>query len=76
MMLDAGKHVICEKPLALSANEVKKMTTMAQDKGLMLVEGLWSRFFPAYDKLRALLAFGDSSIGQVRFATVALGFPL
>lgn len=73
LFLEAGKHVLCEKPLGMSAEEVRKMTGLAQRKGLFFMEGFWSRFFPVYGKLREELA--SNSIGEVRFVTIAFGFP-
>jgi predicted dehydrogenase len=56
--LDAGKHVLCEKPLALSARQAEDMVERARARGLFLMEAMWSRFLPSYVALRDVLASG------------------
>ncbi|KAI6174338.1 Trans-1,2-dihydrobenzene-1,2-diol dehydrogenase-like protein [Aphelenchoides besseyi] len=53
--LDAGKHVLCEKPMAVNANEVRKMIEKARAKKLFLMEALWSRFFPAWQHIKQIV---------------------
>ena len=38
MMLEAGKHVLCEKPMALASTEAKKVLEFAQQKNKLFVE--------------------------------------
>lgn len=56
--LQAGKHVLCEKPIAMSAQETQGMVDLAREKGVFLMEALWSRFFPISVWLRELIASG------------------
>jgi predicted dehydrogenase len=56
--LDAGKHVLCEKPMALSERQVRQMTERAESRGLFLMEAIWSRFLPSYVALRDILDTG------------------
>lgn len=56
--LAAGKHVLCEKPFALTAAETRAMIESARHKGLFLMEALWTRFLPAIRKLEALVTSG------------------
>ncbi len=72
LYLDAGKHVLCEKPLALSAAQVLEMTAAAQRNGRFLMEALWSRFLPAYQALTELL--DDGAIGAPRLVEADFGF--
>eukprot|EP01051_Picozoa_sp_SAG22_P010746 SAG22_NODE_984_length_6161_cov_19.034807_4_plen_116_part_00 len=58
MALNAGKHVLCEKPFAASSEEVAEMYAAADANGVMLQEGMWTRFFPATEHARAALAAG------------------
>lgn len=70
--LRAGKHVLVEKPLALSLLQCSEMVTAARDGGLFLMEALWSRFLPAYARLRELLE--DGALGTVVSVESSLGF--
>lgn len=55
MCLRNGKAVLCEKPMGMSPNEVRMMVEEARSRKLFLMEGLWTRFIPATDKLMELL---------------------
>lgn len=60
--LNAGKHVLCEKPLALNASEATEMYAVASAQGVMLQDGMWTRFFPAVEHARTLIEEG--AIGE------------
>lgn len=62
--LQAGKHVLCEKPLGLSAAEVRDMTGAARAADRLLVEAAWNRWHPRTRDVAQLLAQGV--IGEVR----------
>jgi dihydrodiol dehydrogenase / D-xylose 1-dehydrogenase (NADP) len=66
MAIAGGKHVLCEKPLASNSAEAQDMFAAAEAKGVMLQEGMWTRFFPAVEHARAAVAAGE--IGDVHFA--------
>jgi len=70
-MLESGKHVLCEKPLCVNANETRKLVEFARSKKLFLMEAVWSRFFPAYKKAKEIIDSG--LIGNVRFCASAFG---
>lgn len=72
MALEAGKHVVCEKPLGVNQAEVKELIDLARAKGLFLMEGMWTRFFPAVRKAREVLASGE--IGEPRYVQGDFGF--
>ncbi|XP_069673551.1 trans-1,2-dihydrobenzene-1,2-diol dehydrogenase-like [Periplaneta americana] len=74
LMLEAGKHVLCEKPLTMNLKETKELVTLAKQKKLFLMEAVWSRCFPAYDVLRKELEAG--TLGDVRQVIVNLGAPI
>jgi len=77
-MLSQGKHVLCEKPLCVNVDETRKLLEFAKEKGLFFMEGVWSRCFPAYKKVREILDAG--LIGEVKHVGVTFGshfdFPL
>ena len=54
--LDAGKHVLCEKPLAMTAAECGEIARKADEAGLKVLEGFMYRFHPRFEKLQELLA--------------------
>ena len=68
--LQAGKHVLCEKPLGLNAAEVDAMSLAAADAGRLLVEASWYRWHPRVRMAAQLVR--DGAIGAVRH--VAAGF--
>jgi predicted dehydrogenase len=56
--LEAGKHVVCEKPLALDASESAELLDLAQRSGLVHCTNFNIRFYPQCQQARALLAGG------------------
>jgi predicted dehydrogenase len=71
-LLEAGKHVLCEKPLALNAGQAQRMADTARANGMFLMEAIWSRFLPAYQRLGELLAAGR--IGTPLMVEASFGF--
>lgn len=65
LALDYGKHVLCEKPLALNAAQAEQMFEAARDKGLILLEAIRPIFDPFLDVVRENLP----RIGRIRRAT-------
>ncbi|XP_055640807.1 trans-1,2-dihydrobenzene-1,2-diol dehydrogenase-like [Toxorhynchites rutilus septentrionalis] len=74
MMLDAGKHVLCEKPLCVNEGQAKALLEYAREKELFCMEAIWSRFFPSYSHLRERIRKGD--LGAIEEVNVELGFPI
>jgi predicted dehydrogenase len=60
---DAGKHVLCEKPMALSAAEAQRMIDGAQKAGVKLMEAFMYRLHPLWSEVRRLVEEG--AIGDV-----------
>lgn len=56
--LEAGKHVLCEKPPAASSEEAVQMVTLAREKGLVLSWGLQRRYTPAMHAARTAVEWG------------------
>ncbi|XP_075394151.1 trans-1,2-dihydrobenzene-1,2-diol dehydrogenase [Tenrec ecaudatus] len=71
LCLAGGKAVLCEKPLAVNAAEVHEMVAEARSRGLFLMEAIWTRFFPALEALRDVLAQG--TLGDLRVARAEFG---
>jgi predicted dehydrogenase len=62
--LEAGKHVMCEKPLGLDVTEVRTMHSAASAAGLLLLEGYFYRWHPRMRRLTELASSG--ALGAVR----------
>jgi predicted dehydrogenase len=72
--LAAGKHVLCEKPLASNAEEARRMQEAAEREGLVLMEAFHWRYHPAAARLREILDSGE--IGAVRHVDVKTCVPM
>ncbi len=70
--LSAGKHVLCEKPLACSARQASEMADTAGGGGRILMEGLMYRFHPRSRKIHELVSQG--AVGAVRLIRSAFCF--
>jgi predicted dehydrogenase len=71
--IEAGKHVLVEKPFGLNARETAKVLDAAASARVFAMEALWSRFLPAHVRLRELVAEG--AIGEIRSVEASFGFP-
>ncbi len=72
--LEAGKHVLCEKPFSRRAAEVERAFDLAESAGLVVSEGFMWRHHPQTARLSALLAEG--AVGALRVVRAAFSFPL
>lgn len=70
--LDAGKHVLCEKPLAMSVTECEEIARKADATGLKVLEGFAYRFHPRFEKLQELLE--ARVVGKLTFVHVGHTF--
>ena len=70
--LEAGKHVLCEKPLGLSAVETEAMFNAAADNSRLLVEAVWGRWHPRFARMVDLVTSG--AIGNVEHIETAFTF--
>jgi dihydrodiol dehydrogenase / D-xylose 1-dehydrogenase (NADP) len=59
LAIEAGKHVLCEKPLAGNVADAREMYAAAEAKGVMLQDAMWTRFFPAVEHARAVIEAGE-----------------
>lgn len=72
LCLNAGKAVLCEKPMAVNSGEVKEMVECARKNNVFLMEAMWTRFLPVYYKVEEWLNQG--LIGDIRIVTADFGF--
>ena len=71
LALEAGKHVLCEKPFTLNAKQAADLIALARQRGLFLMEAMWMRFLPAIAHVRRILAEG--TLGEVRMLSADFG---
>ena len=64
MALNAGKHVLIEKPFTINAIEAQAIVDLAASKGLVALEAMWTRFLPHMRRIREIVASGV--LGEVR----------
>jgi len=65
--LEAGKHVVCEKPLAMTAAESAELVELAAERGLVNVTNFNIRFYPLNQHAHEVVAKGD--LGDIRLVT-------
>ncbi|CAL8142793.1 unnamed protein product [Orchesella dallaii] len=63
LAMENGKNVVIEKPMGINVRETKELIELARAKKVFLMQGIWSRFFPAYQRIREEL--GKGTIGDV-----------
>ncbi len=63
LALNAGKHVLIEKPIALNAAEARQIVDLAASRGLLVLEAMWTRFLPHMVRIREILEAG--TLGDV-----------
>lgn len=69
-----GKHVICEKPFALSAGDARRVFDEAEKRGLFVMEAMWTRFHPAVRLIHDVIASGE--IGKPRYLQATFGLAI
>jgi predicted dehydrogenase len=62
--LEAGKHVLVEKPFTINAAEAQEVADVAERKGLLALEAMWTRFLPHMIRIRGIVASG--ALGDIR----------
>jgi predicted dehydrogenase len=70
--LEAGKHVLCEKPLSRRAAEVHELFTIAGERDRVLMEGFMYRHHPQTRRLAELVA--DGALGRLRMIVASFSF--
>ena len=72
MSANAGKGILCEKPFTFSHQSAQRMIDAAKKNNVLLMECLWSRFFPIWQK--ALEMIDEGTIGEVRVIESAMSW--
>jgi len=69
---DAGKHILCEKPFAMSAKEAADAISYARSKGVRVMEAFMYRFHPQWVKVRQIVRSGE--LGKIAFIHTQFSF--
>src|SRR4029079_829423 len=72
--LQAGKHVLCEKPFTANAKEAEDVAAVAARTGLVVMEAVHYRYHPLAHRMREIVDSGE--LGTTRHVEAALCFPL
>lgn len=72
LSMRAGKAVLCEKPLAMNAEEVQEMISEARKNDVFFMEGMWTRFFPVIEEVKTLIR--NDAIGKILSIESAFGY--
>ena len=72
LFLEAGFAVVCEKPLGVNAAQTEKMIAKAREKNVFFLEGMWTRFFPAFQQAKEWVRSGR--IGQPKMLHASFGY--
>jgi predicted dehydrogenase len=67
LALNAGKHVLLEKPFTINAREAQEIKELASAKGLFVLEAMWSRFLPSMDAIFEVINSGI--LGEIKLVT-------
>jgi predicted dehydrogenase len=71
LLLQAGKHVLCEKPFTLDSADSAEPVALARERGLFLMEAMWTYCLPAVRRVAELVR--DGAIGEVRTVQADFG---
>ena len=74
LALNAGKHVCCEKPFTINADQTEHLIRVARENKLFLMEAVWIRFFPIVLEIQRLIHH-DRALGNVRRVFSDFGMP-
>lgn len=74
MCLEAGKHVICEKPITVNAEQARELFLIAKNKNLLLTEAMWTRYMPSRKIISDIIKSGV--IGDVSSMVANIGYNL
>ena len=72
--LEAGKHVLCEKPFTANAEEAEKVAAVAEKSGKVVMEAFHYRYHPLIARLLEIIASGE--LGEIKHIETRMCFPL
>lgn len=72
LCLAHGKAILCEKAFTKSANEAREVLALAEEKGILLTEAIWTRYMPSRQIIADLIASG--ALGKVQYVSANLHY--
>ncbi|YCI95105.1 Gfo/Idh/MocA family oxidoreductase [Arthrobacter sp. R3-55] len=69
LALNAGKHVLVEKPFTINVHEAQEIVALAEINGLVVLEAMWTRFLPHMVRIREIIKEG--LLGEIRKITAS-----
>jgi len=72
LCLQHNKAVLCEKPFAINAKQSREMIAVARKRNVFLMEALWSKFLPHYNKMQQMIRSG--MVGEIKSVLIQFGF--
>ena len=69
LAINAGKHLLIEKPITYSPDEARSLLSAARDRGVFAMEAMWTRYLPQSDVINQLIGSGE--LGQTELLTAA-----
>jgi len=72
LCINYGVPVLCEKPLSQNSKEATEVFELAKERGVFVMEAMWTRFFPKLKKATEWI--NDGRIGDITLMTCSLGF--
>jgi predicted dehydrogenase len=70
--IEAGKHVLVEKPIGMTADDARAVRDAAATRGVLAMEAMWTHYLPQLDIVRRLMA--DGALGDIHLVTADFGF--
>ena len=70
--LQAGKHVLCEKPFTVNAQQAEAVIQAARAAGKFAMDGMWTRCFPVVREIARRIQAGE--LGEIRYLQADFGF--
>ncbi|HKK61466.1 MAG TPA: Gfo/Idh/MocA family oxidoreductase [Bacteroidales bacterium] len=75
LCLEAGKHVLCEKPFTINSAQLKQLIAIAKQNNRFLMEALWSKFLPGIIKVKQIVEEGLIGDPKMMYVDFGLNFP-
>lgn len=72
--IEHGKHVLCEKPMALNIADIEKIESAAKQHQVYVMEGFMYRFHPQHQRIQEIISSG--AIGEVRSVRTCFAYPM